>query len=178
LIGRGHHLSMPQVSDKPMYGEHADYIVDIPAPNERVFHWLDDQTRLSQHMNKRSWKMGWGKMETVLDELGGRALGSHIAISGRILGIALHLDEVVIRHEPPLAKFWETVGEPRLLVIGRYRMGFELVAIDAGTRLRVTIDYQLPVKGVSRLLGRLFGRSYAKWCVRQMAGDAQRALVG
>ncbi|HEY9229067.1 MAG TPA: hypothetical protein VIP11_20615 [Gemmatimonadaceae bacterium] len=45
-----------------------------------------------------------------------------------------------------------------------------------GTQLRVTIDYDLPSRGVSRLLGVLFGRADARWCTRQMVVDARRAL--
>jgi hypothetical protein len=98
-------------------------------------------------------------------------------LSGRVFGIRLYLDEVVMEHEPPYKKSWDTVGEPRLLVIGPYRMGFELLSVGTDARLRVGIDYQLPTKGVSRWLGRLFGRSYAKWCVRQMAEGAQQSFV-
>lgn len=161
-----------------MYSEHAEYTAVIPASVERVFDWLDDQKRLSRHMSKRSWKMGWGKMDTELDERRGRAVGSHIVLSGRVFGINLYLDEMVIHHEPPLTKSWETVGEPRLLVIGPYRMGFDLVPVGADAKLRAAIDYQLPTKGISRLLGRLFGRSYAQWCVRQMAQEAQCIVHG
>ena len=146
-----------------MYSRHAEYTAVIPATVEKVFDWLDDQTRLSQHMSKRSWKMGWGKMDTVLDERRGRAVGSHIVLSGRVFGIRLYLDEVVVVHDPPYKKSWETVGEPRLLVVGPYRMGFELLPEDAGARLRVLIDYDLPKKGISRWLGQLFGQSYARW---------------
>ena len=159
------------------YSEHAEFTAVVHAPVERVFDWLDDQTRLAQHMSKRSWKMGWGKMEVELDADRGRAVGSHIVLRGRVFGIRLYLDEVVIEHEPPRAKTWETVGEPRLLVIGPYRMGFDLVSVGSNTKLRVAIDYQLPTAGASRLLGQLFGRSYARWCVRQMAEDAQRSLA-
>jgi hypothetical protein len=161
-----------------MYSDHAEYSAIVQAPVERVFDWLDDQTRLSQHMSKRSWKMGWGKMDTQMDERRGRAVGSHIVLSGRVFGTQLYLDEVVTDHEPPTKKSWETVGEPRLLVIGPYRMGFDLVPADADTQLRVFIDYVLPAKGIARLLGRLFGRSYARWCVRQMAEDARHSFAG
>ncbi len=116
-------------------------------------------------------------MEVELDGQRGRAVGSHIVLHGRILGVRLFLDEVVIERRPPLKKSWETVGEPRLLVIGLYRMGFDLESIGATSRLRVAIDYQLPNKGMSRLLGRMFGRAYAKWCARQMAEDAQRYFM-
>ena len=39
----------------------------VNASAERVFDYLDDQTRMSKHMSKRSRKLGWGRMETVLD---------------------------------------------------------------------------------------------------------------
>ena len=160
-----------------MYKRQAEYSAVVQAPAQRVFDWLDDQTRLSQHMSKRSWKMGWGKMDTDMDERRGRAVGSHIVLRGRVFGIQLHLDEVVVDHEPPKKKSWETVGEPRLLVIGPNRMGFDLARTGADTKLRVFIDYVLPTKGVARILGRLFGRSYAQWCVRQMAEDARQSFV-
>jgi hypothetical protein len=160
-----------------MYSRHAEHIATINASAARVFDYLDDQTRLSAHMSKRSWKLGWGRMDTVLDAQQGRSVGSHIVIRGRVFGIRLYLDEVVTVREPPLKKVWATVGEPRLLVIGQYRMGFDLMPGEAGAQLRVAIDYDLPTKGIAKLLGRLFGRWYAQWCTRQMARDAQHSFT-
>ena len=160
-----------------MYSRHEEHSAPINASAERVFDQLDDQTRLTEHMSKRSWKMGWGKMETVLDAQQGRSVGSHIVLRGRVFGIRLYLDEVVTVREPPLTKTWETIGEPRLLVIGPYRMGFDLTPNDTTAQLRVAIDYDLPTKGISRVLGRLFGRSYAQWCTRQMVRDAQHSFA-
>ena len=159
-----------------MYSRHAEHSTIVQASAERLFEWLDDQTQLSKHMSKRSWKMGWGKMDTILDDRRGRAVGSHIVLHGRVFGIRLHLDEVVITHEPPCKKSWETVGEPRLLVIGSYRMGFDIEPAGGSSRLRVSIDYGLPEKGISRWLGGLFGDRYARWCARQMAEDAKRSF--
>lgn len=158
-----------------MYDRHEGFNGTVEAPIARVFEQLDDQTRLSAHMSKRSWKMGWGRMETILDEGRGQAIGSHIVLRGRVFGIKLFLDEVVVSREPPRAKSWETIGEPRLLVIGSYRMGFNLEADGAqASKLRVAIDYDLPRRGLSSVMGTLFGRAYAKWCTRQMVQDAQR----
>ena len=64
-------------------------------------------------------------------------------------------------------------GEPRLWVIGRYEMGFEITASEAGSSLRVCICYDLPASGLPRLLGRLFSRFYARWCTAQMVTDAR-----
>ncbi len=157
-----------------MYSQHEEHSATITASVEQVFDQLDDQTRLSAHMSKRSWRMGWGKMETVLDAQQGRSVGSHIIIRGRVFGIPLYLDEIVTVRQRPLTKTWETVGEPRLLVIGPYRLGFDLRPDGTSTRLRVAIDYELPAKGISRWLGRLFGQAYAKWCTRQMVREIQR----
>jgi hypothetical protein len=41
-----------------MYSRHEEHSAIINASAERVFYRLDDQTRLSEHMSKRSWKMG------------------------------------------------------------------------------------------------------------------------
>jgi uncharacterized membrane protein len=160
-----------------MYDQHAEHTAIIDGSVDHVFALLDDQTRLSGHMEQRSWKMGWGKMEIVVDERRGRAVGSHMILRGRVLGIRLQLDEVVTQREPPHRKVWETVGDPRLLVIGPYRMGFELASFQAKTRVRVEISYRLPERGIPWVLGRLFGRAYATWCVTRMAEDARLAFA-
>ncbi|HET9636367.1 MAG TPA: hypothetical protein VFP26_10600 [Gemmatimonadaceae bacterium] len=157
-----------------MFAGHEEYLGDVRASPAELFSALDDQFRLSAHMTKRSWKMGWGKMDIVVDAQGGHAVGSHIELRGRVFGVALSLDEVVTLREPPYRKRWETVGEPRLLVIGAYAMGFEIWSQPSVARIRVSIDYDLPRKGLPRVLGLLFGKSYARWCTRRMVRDAQR----
>ena len=36
------------------------------------------------------------------------------------------VEEIVTARQPPLRKVWRTIGVPRLLVIGEYRMGIEI----------------------------------------------------
>ena len=160
-----------------MFARHEEHTGTVAAAPQQLFERLDDHSRLSAHMSKRSWKMGWGRMETVLDPGRGQVIGSHIILRGRVFGIRLYLDEVVTSRQVPHRKVWETVGEPRLLVIGRYSMGFEIRPEDAGSRLRVFIEYDLPATGIARLLGRWFGRAYAQWCTRQMVVEAQRTFA-
>ena len=111
--------------------------------------------------------MGGGKMDTHVDEGKGQKVGSHIRMNGKVFGINLFLDEVVTEHKPPSRKVWETVGNPKLFVIGNYQMGVEIYPQRDKSKLKVFIDYDLPT-GPSKLLGVLFGAMYAKWCVRQM----------
>ena len=143
----------------------------VAAPAAEVFAHLDDHKRLGSHMSKSSWQMGGGSMQFELDDKQGQAIGSRIRLSGRILGTSLSVDEVVTEREPPARKVWETTGTPNLMVIGPYRLGFEVRPDADRSTVRIFIDYSLPQTGSARVLGRLFGGWYAKWCVRQMLDD-------
>ena len=158
------------------YGHRAASNAIMHAPPAQVFENLDSHARLARHMSRRSWRMGWGRMQLITDEDQGRAVGSRLVLSGRIFGLRLHLEEAVLERTPPYRKLWETVGEPRLLVIGRYRMGFTITPVDSEPRsssLTVFIEYDLPAGGLfARSLGKLLGHRYARWCTNQMVADA------
>lgn len=144
----------------------------VAATPRNLFEHLDDPHHLSSHMEQRSMPMMGTTMTLDTDALGGRAIGSVIRMRGRVLGLPLALDETVTEREPPVLKAWETNGEPRLLVIGRYRMGFRIAPAAGGSALAVFIVYALPARGLPRLLGRLLARSYARWCCERMLADA------
>jgi len=135
---------------------HYEASLTIPGSAERVFTYIDDHKHFSSHM----------RMKLTLDAGAGKKLGSHIKLSGKVLGVSLYLDEVITEYRPPLKKVWETVGATKVLVIGDYRLGVEIKPKDQDCLVRVFIDYELPATNV--WLGRLFGGIYAKWCVGQM----------
>lgn len=149
----------------------------VEAAPRTLFEHLDDPHRLSRHMEQSSMAMIGTRMTLSTDAQGGRAPGSVIAMEGRVLGMALALRETVTQREPPLLKAWETLGEPRLLVIGAYRMGFRIAADGDGSALTVFIDYNWPRSAAGRLAGALFGLAYARWCCRRMVRDAQQAFA-
>ena len=157
---------------------HLEMTVHVPAPPKAVFDRADDHAAFSSHMGKSSWMMAGGSMETELDAAGGRKKGSHIRMRGRILGSKLFLDEVVDQRQPPRRKAWHTVGEPRLWVIGHYRMGFEVHGVQGGSKLGVFIDFELPQGFWGRILGGLFSGIYAKWCLKQMAEGVREHFLG
>jgi hypothetical protein len=88
------------------------------------------------------------------------------------------LEEAVVERLPHQRKTWETIGEPKLLVIGRYRMGFDLALYGQVTRLRVWIDYNLPTSWGQWWLGRLFGGMYADWCIRKLVQTTAQVING
>ena len=154
-----------------MYPHHFESRVHVDASPQALFDELDDQERLSAHMMKSSAMMGGGTMRFEFDERRGQAVGSRMRLFGNVLGISLDVVEAVTERDPPRRKAWETLGQPRLLVIGPYRMGFEIHAERDGSALTVFIDYDEP-HGASRLLGKVLGGMYARWCTRSMAEGA------
>lgn len=150
--------------------------VDVAADPAALFEHLDDQERLASHMMQSSAMMVGSAMDFTFDQGRGRLLGSRIGMSGKVLGLVLEMNEIVTERDPPRRKLWETEGTPRLLVIGSYRMAFDISPGGLGSRLRVSIEYDLPA-WPWRLLGLIAGRFYARWCVRAMANDAAREFA-
>ncbi len=147
---------------------HYEDSVVLKTTADSVFAYADNFNNFSSHMNKSSWMIGGGMMETKTDEEKGQKVGSHIKMRGKVFGITLFLDEVVTQYEPPLRKAWQTVGDLSLLVIGNYELGFEINPENNNSKFKVYINYELPRSLRTRWLGFLFGGIYAKWCVKQM----------
>ena len=116
-------------------------------------------------------------MAVEVDQGGSQLVGSRIRLAGRIFGVWLALEEVVTERDPPRRKVWETTAQPRLLVVGHYRIGFEITPQRDRAQLRVFIDYALPEAAPARWIGYLLGRYYARWCTDRMVRDAAKQLA-
>jgi hypothetical protein len=156
---------------------HYEKVVEVPASPDTLFGYLDDVRRLASHMERPSAMMLGGSMACELDAGSGRVVGSVIRIRGRVLGLEMLVEEVVTVRAPPWRKTWETRAPARLLIIGGYRMGFEITAVPIGSALCVFIDYEIPNGFVGRLAGMLLGRSYARWCVDRVTADARQRFL-
>ena len=146
----------------------------VDAPIEAVFDHLDNPRHLADHMASPSAMMAGSSMSIETDERAGRTIGSRISMRGRMLGLTLSLDEAVTEREPPRHKAWQTLGQPRLVVMAGYRMGLDLEPLQSQTRLQVWIDYALPPGFWARMLGRWLAGTYANWCLEQMLRGTQR----
>lgn len=153
---------------------HVEKHIELALDPVDLFDALDDHARLSGHMAETSWMMGGGRMRLELDERQGRAVGSLMKVEGSAFGLRLSLAERVTERVPPKRKVWETCGTTDLVVIGDYRMGFDIAGRDGGSHLTIWVDFARSPK--HPLLSHLLGRSYARWCVDQMLGSA-KALV-
>ncbi|SOC35654.1 polyketide cyclase/dehydrase/lipid transport protein [Rhizobium subbaraonis] len=154
------------------YRYSANSRVRIQASAEALFDYLDDHRRLAGHMSEPSVMMLGGRMSYEFDRSEGRQIGGRIRMTGTFLGMRLYLEVTTVERRPPVRKVWETTNRPLLLVIGSYRMGFEIEARQEGSDLRVFIDYDLPATLIGRLIGSFLGPMYARWCVDRIASDA------
>lgn len=159
-----------------MYERHYEGTALVDATPPALFAHLDAHEKAAGHMRMSSWMMVGGRMDVRFDATAGRSIGSRIWIEGRVLGVRLHAEEVVTVRDVPSRKVWETSGDVRLLIIGPYRMGFDITPEGARSDLRVFLDYDLPPRGAARWLGRVLGPVYARWCTNRMLGDARRSF--
>ncbi len=149
-----------------------DTEITVPTAPSLLFEFLDDPALLGGHMEKPSLMSLGASMKYDFDDKRGREVGSVIEMHGRALGLKLSIKEKIIERTPPWRKVWETIGQQRMIVIKSYRLGFEISESDRCSTLRIFIDYDLPDRGIRRLLGAALGHAYARWCVVRMARDA------
>jgi hypothetical protein len=152
--------------------------VDIQAPAEQVFAYVDDIRNVGWHMTERSSMAMMGSrlgLEILSEQPTG--LGATYRYSGTMMGLSLDFSESVTRYIPNREKVWRTIGEPRLLIISSYEMRLAVEPLSAASsRLTISIAYELPRSAFWRIVGRLLAGPYSRWCLRQMVEDAKRAL--
>lgn len=151
--------------------EEARCAVAVPPP--LVFEYIDRPERLSAHMSRRFWRLGGTFMSIETDAAAGRAVGSRFRLCGNVFGISLDVECVVVDRVVPGLKEWQTIGTPRLLVIGPYRMALRIQPQNGESVVTISLEWWLASGWWSRLLGWLFGGVYARWCVQQMAHDIE-----
>jgi hypothetical protein len=78
-----------------------------------------------------------------------------------VVGAPDFVNEVVVERAPPSHKTWRIEGPVRLIIMGAYAMGFDLVPERDGSRLRVWISYETPA-GVWGWLARPLTALYAR----------------
>lgn len=91
----------------PSTTRHEEQTVFVDAFPEEVFAFADDHAQFSAHMGSPSWMMLGSRMDTSVDAARGQEVGSHITMTGNVVGIPLVVDEVVVEHVAP----WERHGK-------------------------------------------------------------------
>jgi hypothetical protein len=124
--------------------------VEIRAPAEAVFAYVDDIRNLGWHMTGRSSMAMLGsrlQLEVLSDQPTG--LGATYRYSGTMMGFPIDFSESVTKYLPPREKIWRTIGRPRLLIIASYEMR---VAVEPLSALSSRCLYVAALPRLSRRL--------------------------
>lgn len=154
------------------YEDSATSTIDLLAPPQQVFAFLDDPTVVGAHMQKPSLMMLGATMQYDVDPGKGQAVGSIVKMRGKVLGMELFVEEIITEWHPPWRKSWQTLGRPKLLVIDSYHMDFVIRPISEGSRVIVKIQYSYSLSPVGSWLGGVPAKAYARWCVLKMTSEA------
>ena len=152
--------------------------VEILAPAEAVFAYVDDIWNLGWHMTGRSSMAMMGsrlRLEVLSNQATG--LAATYRYSGTMMGLSIDFSESVTKYLPPREKVWRTIGNPRLLIIASYEMRVAVEPLSpSSARLTISISYELPRVAFWRVVGLLLARPYSRWCLRRMLRDTRHAL--
>ena len=146
---------------------HFEQAIDIKARPQDVFAFVDDIHHTGWHMEKSSMPMMGGKMEVEILSKNRTGLGAAYRWTGRVLGMPIDFSETVVKYAKDKERVWRTIGEPKIIIIGHYEMGFKLTTIQRSTRLTIYISYELPKPLFGKFLGWLLSGWYSKWCLKK-----------
>ncbi|MGH7333915.1 MAG: hypothetical protein ACREKS_14480 [Candidatus Rokuibacteriota bacterium] len=93
-----------------------------------------------------------------------------------VAGLTLDFTEVVTEWVPGRHKTWETVGNPRIIIMAHYRIRFTLSLLEHGTLLTLELEYDPRQSWWGRVLSWLLADWYGRWCLRRIGRDAKIAL--
>jgi len=146
----------------------------IDAPPHDVFMFMDDITHSGMHMSKRSMAMMGGRLN--LELLSPNSTGPDVSYRwrGRAMGLPIDFTVVVTKWIEGKERIWETIGDPKVIVIGWFQMFLNLTQTDGKTSATLGITYDQPRGLLGKLLCVLLGPWYAKWCLHSMLEDAAR----
>lgn len=148
----------------------------IKAPVEKVFSLMDDLSKTGMHMSERSVMMMGSKL--TLEHLPSpeKGVGAKYRWKGKMMGFRLDFTVEVTKWIENKEKIWQTIGTPRLIILGQYLMRLKTEPQTEGTLASLEIEYTRPPGLFYGLLSLLLARSYANWCVNQMLNDSKKSL--
>jgi uncharacterized membrane protein len=150
--------------------------IEILAPTERVFEYMDDIRNVGWHMSGQSSMPMMGRrlqLQVIHDKKG---IGGTYRWKGSVMGVPIDIRETVIKWIENREKTWETIERPKMIVMSDYTMHLFLTATEKGTRVLFEIDYSLPKTPWGRLIGMLLARRYVRWCLQRACDDAKKIL--
>jgi len=150
--------------------------LSIQAPPEKVFAFMDDLSKTGMHMSQSSMMMMGSKL--TLEQLEGpsKGVGATFHWSGKVMGMPIDITETVTKWIENKEKVWETIGSPKIIILGWYRMILKIESVKKGTLTSLEIEYTKPNGWFYKIMSFLFSGWYSRWCLNNMLNDTKNHL--
>lgn len=137
-----------------------------------VFAFMDNIENTGKHMTKKNAAMMGSKLDMEWLTVYKTGLGTKYRWKGKAMGMKMDFTVEVSKWIDGREKTWGTVGNAIMIVISWFEMYLNVMpAAGDKTIARLGIYYTKPRRSI---LGFLFGRWYAKWCVNSMLKDTRK----
>jgi len=146
------------------------------ATPEQVFKSIDDLGVTGMHMTQSNAMMMGSKLKLEFLTENHTGSGSKYRWTGKMMGIPMDFTVEVTKWIPGEEKIWETIGETKLIIYSWYRMHLLIHPIANAAQAELSISYEKPKGTINKILSFLFADWYCKWCLKQMLGDAKKAV--
>ncbi len=145
----------------------------IRASPEKVFEFMDDVRNMGMHMSRDSRAMMGSHLDLEMLSENTSGPGASYRWKGKVMGMTIDFTMVVTKWIKDIERVWETIGEPKVIVIGKYSMFLKLAPADGSTMTTLGISYEKPKDFFGKVLEFFLGKWYCNWCLNNMLHDAQ-----
>lgn len=150
--------------------------ITVRASPEKVFTFMDDLSKTGIHMSQSSMMMMGSKL--TLEQLEGpsKGVGATFHWSGKVMGMPIDITETVTKWIENKEKVWETIGSPKIIILGWYRMSLKTENVGESTLASLQIEYTKPNGWFYKILSFFFAGWYSRWCLNNMLTDTRMQL--
>ena len=135
---------------------------------------MDDLSKTGMHMSQSSMMMMGSKL--TLEQLEGpsKGVGATFHWTGKVMGMPIDITETVTKWIENKEKVWETIGSPKIIILGWYRMSLKTEPAKEGTLASLQIEYTQPNGWFYKILSFFFAGWYSRWCLNNMLNDTKK----
>lgn len=143
---------------------------------EKAFAYMDNIGNTGMHMTKSSMPMMGSKLELKQLSENATGLNSKFRWFGKMMGFTMDFTVVVTKWIKDKEKVWETIGEPKMIILGWYKMHLVLSPEGKNTKAELSLAYTKPTGLFFKFIAFFLAPFYANWCLNNMLQDSKKFL--
>ena len=150
----------------------------IHSTAEKVFACMDDIADTGMHMTKSSIPMMGSKLELKQLSENATGLNSKFRWFGKMMGFTMDFTVVVTKWIKDKEKVWETIGKPKMIILGWYQMRLLVSAEAQNIKAVLSITYTKPKNIFFKFIAFFLAPLYSNWCLNNILQDSKKTLDG